>query len=249
MPNFARPKAVRLGHDTGAVDTRLVDLVPERLYKIARAGVRRALGDHPDSEDLVQEVLERVLRSLRMGQFAGNCTLSTWVTAIAQRVAQEELRTFARNGDRLRRSSRGRLDGATSFDLDHQLEARRVLDQVLRLLERMPPETARVVLLHDLLGHELAEVADLTHLSSTAAQSRLVRARRELLRKLGKPDRRAGHGGTRSERRPDCTCAETARNHGAKRAAADLKTNACSEGSVPTNEGRTPLRHPVATCR
>jgi len=43
---------------------------------------------------------------------------------------------------------------------------------------------AEAVFLHDVLGHELAEIAIMTQVSVSAAQSRLVRGRRELFRRL-----------------------------------------------------------------
>jgi DNA-directed RNA polymerase specialized sigma24 family protein len=52
----------------------------------------------------------------------------------------------------------------------------------------MSPKKAMVLVLHDVLGHELAEVSVMLGISVSAAQSRLVRGRRDLLGRLGEGD-------------------------------------------------------------
>ncbi len=56
-----------------------------------------------------------------------------------------------------------------------------MLDQVHEALARMGPDKASVIYLHDLLGYQLAEVAEMVGTSIAAAQSRLVRGRREII--------------------------------------------------------------------
>ena len=41
------------------------------------------------------------------------------------------------------------------------------------------------LVLHDVLGHNLAEVAEMSGITVAAAQSRLVRGRREFLKRMG----------------------------------------------------------------
>jgi RNA polymerase sigma factor (sigma-70 family) len=165
-----------------------VDMVPEQLYRVANAAVRRVLGAGTrNREDLVQTVLERAVRSMRTGQFSGACSLTTWVTVIAQHMALDERRAFARDAAPL--SSAEAPSGevvamASSVDLQSRLEARSTLEQVQRILEKMKPVAAETVVLHDVAGYDLTEIAARTGVSPTAAQSRLVRGRKELLRRL-----------------------------------------------------------------
>ena len=60
----------------------------------------------------------------------------------------------------------------------------RELDRLREQLSLMAPDRAMAVLLHDALGHDLAEVAVLSGCSVAAAQSRLVRGRRELAQRM-----------------------------------------------------------------
>jgi DNA-directed RNA polymerase specialized sigma24 family protein len=48
----------------------------------------------------------------------------------------------------------------------------------------MKPQYAETVFLHDVLGHELAEIALMMRVSVAAAQSRLVRGRKDLHKRL-----------------------------------------------------------------
>jgi RNA polymerase sigma-70 factor (ECF subfamily) len=59
-----------------------------------------------------------------------------------------------------------------------------MLDTVRDQLAQMKPDRATAVFLHDVLGHELAEIALMQQISVAAAQSRLVRGRKELERRL-----------------------------------------------------------------
>jgi len=59
------------------------------------------------------------------------------------------------------------------------------LDRVNRALAGLGPNKARVVYLHDILGYQLAEVAQMIGTSIAAAQSRLVRGRREIVVSIG----------------------------------------------------------------
>jgi RNA polymerase sigma-70 factor (ECF subfamily) len=52
-------------------------------------------------------------------------------------------------------------------------------------LVSMKEEHAQAVFLHDVLGHDLAEIALMTNVTVAAAQSRLVRGRKELYRRMG----------------------------------------------------------------
>ena len=159
----------------------------DELYRIARAALRRTLGPRfVGQEDLLQAALERVVRTLREGRFSGACSLATWVSVIARRVAIDELRSEARDAPDAERSGSDWQNQAVTvhaLDVERQLEARSILEHVRLALEHMDGVTANV-LVHHFKGHDLAEIAVSLGISVAAAQSRLVRGRKALRRRL-----------------------------------------------------------------
>lgn len=155
---------------------RLMHVVDGTLYRVL--GRREA-----DHDDLVQMAFEQIVLSIYRGKFSRECKLATWASAITCNVALRAIRS--------RRTERKlfdvtqdveqlgpRLSG--SKDLEVQLTSRSELDRVRYHLSQMSEKYAQTLLLHDVLGCELAETATLLGASITATQSRLVRGRKEL---------------------------------------------------------------------
>ena len=69
-------------------------------------------------------------------------------------------------------------------DVERAAGTREELERLRTHLGRMSPEKAEALVLHDVLGYGLGEVAMLSGVSVTAAQSRLLRGRRELQRRV-----------------------------------------------------------------
>jgi RNA polymerase sigma-70 factor (ECF subfamily) len=158
----------------------------DRLQPVVDRALRRILQSNADHDDQVQVVFERVIRTLVERKFAGACSLSTWATAIASNVAVDALRARIRERavvweDRTR--SAEHAASIPSASLERQLEARAEIAELHAILAAMEPAQAEAVLLHDVHGHELTEIALITRVSVAAAQSRLVRGRKELLRR------------------------------------------------------------------
>lgn len=129
-----------------------------------------------DHEDLAQSSLIEVVRSL--GRFRGECSLDTWTVRVTAHTVFKELRR--------RRVELGVFDrsvepqDAIGGDLERCLGARAMVERVRRHLDALEPQKAFTLVLHDVCGHDLREVAEITEVSVAAAQSRLVRARHEL---------------------------------------------------------------------
>jgi len=77
------------------------------------------------------------------------------------------------------------VSGCDRADVDREVIARHDLQRLRDSLAAMSPERAETLVLHDVLGHELTDIAGMMGVSVAAAQSRLVRGRRELAARMG----------------------------------------------------------------
>ncbi|MEN9581397.1 MAG: hypothetical protein RJA70_4406 [Pseudomonadota bacterium] len=158
----------------------------ERTFAVVLAALTRALGERPgDQDDLLQLAYERLIRSLKRGHFEGRAALTSWANIIASRVAIDAIR--ARIRDRkvhwwLEPNAPELVDFPSPEKLESRLEGRADMMRVLLALKWLRPEHARAVELHDFAGLDLNEVAQLMGVTVAAAQSRLVRGRKELSR-------------------------------------------------------------------
>jgi RNA polymerase sigma-70 factor (ECF subfamily) len=160
----------------------------DRLIQVVEATLFRVLGRRgEDHEDLVQSAFEQILLTLVRKRFAGACSLRTWAATVTTHLALNVIRTRARDRRWLARDGvlGPELDAAcASIDVERQVTMRHEVDRVRRILAAMKPEKASALVLHDVLGHEVSEIAALAGVSVPAAQSRLLRARAELEARL-----------------------------------------------------------------
>ncbi len=165
------------------------DALYDRVHTVVERTLRRLLREQsPDLEDLMQTSFERIILTLSGRRFAGACSLPTWASSIASHVAIDALRARVRDRRLFRRESPSApelSEVAPSTPPERRLEARSEVERLQGILIRMKPDQARTLVLHDVLGHDLSEIAVLTGVTVAAAQSRLVRGRKELLRRAG----------------------------------------------------------------
>ena len=163
----------------GELYDRLIGVVDHTLYRVF--GRRE-----PDHEDLVQAAFEQIVLTLSRQSFARACSLKTWASTITSHVGFNALRSRRRERAVLDRQIEAEPESAASAaDIERQAVARAELERMREHLVSMKSEHAHTVFLHDVLGHELAEIALMTDVSIAAAQSRLVRGRKELYRRMG----------------------------------------------------------------
>ena len=160
----------------------------DRLNRVVDCTLYRVLGRRdPDHADLIQTSFEQIVMTIAQRKYARACSLSSWAAAITCNVALNALRS--RRTERkfiavgLELSQLG-SEVAHERDVEREVFARHELERVRRELSAMNPERSEVMLLHDMLGKELSEIAVLMDISMSAAQSRLVRGRKELEHRL-----------------------------------------------------------------
>jgi RNA polymerase sigma-70 factor (ECF subfamily) len=175
-------EAVQRGDDRVSAELydRLLPVVDHTLYRVF--GRRE-----PDHDDLIQAAFEQIVMTLSRQSYARACSLKTWASTVASHVGLNALRSRRRERRVVDRGIELEDQLTNSFaDVEGEVSAREQLERVRYELSCMSPRRAHAVFLHDVLGHELAEIALITGVSVAASQSRLVRGRRELYRRLEK---------------------------------------------------------------
>jgi len=187
------PRPLRLVRETEA-DDALVDAVArgdatraaalyDRLRATISRAIRRVAPPSLEHEDLVQQTFAELVTALRRRPPVRN--LDAFAAGIATRTVFQRLRRAKLEG-RFCVSGEGVLEvlEQATGDGEGPLEAttrRQALRKVLELLAALPNQArVQVFLLHDVHGFELSEIADILDLTTTNAQSRLVRGRKDV---------------------------------------------------------------------
>jgi RNA polymerase sigma-70 factor (ECF subfamily) len=174
-------EGLRAGRREAAV--ALYELVMPAICATLTQVLGRADRDH---DDLCQLALLRIVDTVVDSRFAGRCILRTWANVVTSRLVLDELRRRRRERRVLApEEAAGAEVPAPAFgNPERRLLEQQDLSELRRALGRLRPAQAEAVLLFDVLGHDLREVAELTGMSVAAAQSTVVRGRQELRRLL-----------------------------------------------------------------
>ena len=149
----------------------------KRVYGICL----RMLKDRSDAEDLTQQVFLRVFQ--KIGTFRGDSCFSTWLHRVTVNAVLMHLRR--------KRPPELHLDDAnpafTDSEGPHKFGADNVSmpDTIERLslsraIRRLPAGYKRLFLLHDVMGYEHGEIADLVGCSIGCSKSQVHKARKRL---------------------------------------------------------------------
>jgi RNA polymerase sigma-70 factor (ECF subfamily) len=151
-----------------------------RIKPTVERTVRRLFGRADcDGEDLVQIALVQIIESLP--SYRGDCPLDAWLSAVSANVVYKHIRRRRLERRIFETAFEGPDPPASASTAGPQRMvmrdmARRVADH----LTAMRPDRSWAFVLHDVCGYSLDEVAEICGISVAAAQSRLVRGRRDL---------------------------------------------------------------------
>ena len=162
-----------------AGDSAIASALCNRLWPQVDRTIRKLLGRRDtDHEDLSQLALVEIVRTI--DRYRGDCSLDTWSQTVTAHVVFKYIR-------RRRTERRIFADALAEEDMppapnagERRSLTRDILARVADHLEKMNEGRAWTFVMHELMGYELKEIAEMTNVSLAAAQSRLARGRRDL---------------------------------------------------------------------
>jgi RNA polymerase sigma-70 factor, ECF subfamily len=157
------------GHDPASRVGMLFDAYHQRLYRLAR----RLSGSADAAQDLVQETFLRAARSPASVPLGNE---EAWLVRVLVNIKRDEWRRAAA---RQRLDPEGRANAARPEPADPEaaLIAR---SMVARALERLAPRRRAVLVLHELEGAAVADIARLLGVTAVTVRWHLSMGRREL---------------------------------------------------------------------
>ncbi|MEW6137654.1 MAG: sigma-70 family RNA polymerase sigma factor [Thermodesulfobacteriota bacterium] len=165
---------------------RLVEKYEGRVYR----HLRKMVNDKELAEDLLQETFLSAYKGLK--GFEGNSSFSTWLFRIATNAALMYLRKnrpeIVEYDDQIGNKEDGAIRGtspafvSTPFDILLSLEGKNKIEEAI---DGLPVIYRSVIVLRDVEGFSLEEVAGIMNISVAAVKSRLHRARNAVREALG----------------------------------------------------------------
>lgn len=144
----------------------------------------RLLGPSPiDVEDALQQTFVAAMQAF--ASFRGEASVRTWLGRIAVNQAYQALRSPS---VKRRASLDAVVDTLVSADVgaERDFEARRRLERFYQHLDTIAPRQRIALVLHVIEGHPMEEVAALMGAGVAATKSRVMWARRALIKRAQK---------------------------------------------------------------
>jgi RNA polymerase sigma-70 factor (ECF subfamily) len=160
----------------------IVDRYQSKVFSI----IYGILRNHNDAEDIAQQVFTKVYFSI--GNFDFRSSLLTWIYKITVNECYDYLRKkrvrklvyesdFSEEDSLKMENSETVAEPGSGFDIDL---ARR--DLIVKLLDKVSEEDRRLILLKEVEGHSVEELAQMTGMNENTIKVKLFRARQKLLK-------------------------------------------------------------------
>ncbi len=163
--------AERALRDRSAAEKLLLRVQPRVRYAI-----RMLMRNDRDVDDIYSQTMLEILESI--GNFKGKGSLEAWAGKIAFHTV---------TGHTKRRGMIERVmvpdthdAGMTKTNPEHETSKSHIRERVSKALEKIPEERRKTLTLRLVLGHSIAEIADLTQVPVNTVRSRLRTGLREL---------------------------------------------------------------------
>jgi RNA polymerase sigma-70 factor (ECF subfamily) len=171
--------------ERAALNQLLAEARP-RLLAVALRFVR----DRDEAEDVVQDALVKVCRSLT--RFEGRAAFTTWLHRIVVNAALDRLRRRRARRDRVaddpEEDASPAVDGVDERTPERVVESREASAVVRGALARLSPAHRDVLVLRELEGESYRDLARLVRCPIGTVMSRLHHARHRLADELGAAD-------------------------------------------------------------
>ncbi len=158
----------------------------EQLLRVHYARVHatafRLLGNPEDAEDLAQECFVRAFRSLAF--YRGEGSFAGWLRRILVHLAQDRYRAQGTRPAAERLPSERHSELASGREPHGELEGRELALVLARALQGLAAPLRMALLLRTREGLEYEEIAALTEVTPATARTRVMKARKLLLRPL-----------------------------------------------------------------
>ena len=161
----------------GCGDPAAFEALVRETHRAVYGLVFRLVGNHDDAADVMQDVYLRVWRSLKT--YRGDAAFSTWLYRVAANAALSHLKRRGRDAEPVdphdlaatERAAVGGNEGASA-------------EAIEQAVARLPVPMRTVVVMKDVYGFSISEIAKHVGATEGAVKVRLFRARRRLADEL-----------------------------------------------------------------
>jgi RNA polymerase sigma-70 factor (ECF subfamily) len=163
----------------GSGDEKALTTLAELAYPRVRRWARVQLGDGADADDLTQEVLIKMIRSL--SSFHGDAAFETWLYAMTRNAARDSFRARSRE---TRRHEDPRtvvaLRPDPEPDPDRRVERAEARERLLEAFGHLPTRQREAFDLVELQGLSAREAAEILDIEPVSVRAHLFKARRAI---------------------------------------------------------------------